>query len=115
MAAYLGETDEEKILDMSIPFFDNVIIELGYKLNYEAIVNYAGNSFFEKSWEVITDNNPFNVGEDMAKKRNLQQMGGLFSGMSIETVERSSPELSEDNAKELAALQLYEATVEGKS
>lgn len=43
---------------MSIVFFESVLIELGKKLNYDAIVNYAGNSFAEKSWDMITEANP---------------------------------------------------------
>lgn len=61
MAVYLGETDEDKIDNMSFLFFEDVVATLGKRLTYDAVVNYAGNSFFEKSWEVITENNPFNV------------------------------------------------------
>lgn len=70
---------------MSIPFFDGVLEALGYRLNYEAIVNYAGNSFCEKSWEMISDNNPFTV----KKKRHKDALGGLgslLSGRNIQVV-----------------------------
>ena len=43
---------------MSYLFFEDVIAELGRKLSYEAIVNYAGNSFCKDSWEMIMDSNP---------------------------------------------------------
>lgn len=46
---------------MSYVFFEDVLAELGHKLNYDAVVNYAGNSFCEKSWQMITDSNPFNI------------------------------------------------------
>ena len=34
---------------MSYVFFEDVLEELGHKLTYDAVVNYAGNSFCEKS------------------------------------------------------------------
>ena len=53
IAAHLGVVDEEQINNMSYVFFDVVLRELGYKLNFEAVVNYAGNAFCEKSWDMI--------------------------------------------------------------
>ncbi len=53
--------NEEQINSMSFVFFESVLTELGHKLNFDAVVNYAGNSFFEKSWQLIAENNPFNV------------------------------------------------------
>lgn len=43
---------------MSLLFFEKVLEELGKKLSYDAIVNYAGNSFCSKSWEMIEKANP---------------------------------------------------------
>lgn len=43
---------------MSIPFFNDVIKTLGKKVNYDAVVNYAGNSFAKDSWKMIQDANP---------------------------------------------------------
>lgn len=63
LAAHLGVVDEERINNMSYVFFDDVLRELGYRLNFEAIVNYAGNSFCEKSWDMIQKSNPFNVAD----------------------------------------------------
>lgn len=48
---------------MSYVFFEDVLEELGHKLNFEAIANYAGNSFMEKSWDIITEANPMMMGE----------------------------------------------------
>lgn len=64
IAAHLGVVDEEEINNMSYVFFNSVLEELGHKLSYDAIVNYAGNSFVEKSWDMIVDANPFNAGEE---------------------------------------------------
>lgn len=55
--------DEEQINNMSYIFFEDVLAELGHKLSYDAIVNYAGNSFVEKSWDMIMDSNPMLIGE----------------------------------------------------
>lgn len=46
---------------MSYLFFENVIEELGHKLVYDAVVNYAGNSFCENSWDMISENNPMSI------------------------------------------------------
>jgi len=43
---------------MSIPFFNNVLAMLGKRVNYDAVVNYAGNSFAKDSWKLIQDANP---------------------------------------------------------
>lgn len=58
IAVYLGETDETKIDGMSIPFFNNVLATLGKRVNYDAVVNYAGNSFAKDSWKLIQEANP---------------------------------------------------------
>ena len=76
IAAHLGVVDEERINDMSYVFFDDVLRESGYKLNYEAVANYAGNAFCEKSWDMIQKSNPFNVAE---ARSGSQAMGSLAS------------------------------------
>ena len=80
VAAHLGVVDEDKINNMSYVFFENVLDELGHKLSYDAIVNYAGNSFVEKSWDMIVDNNPFNVGGDgKMSNKQAQTFADFFS------------------------------------
>lgn len=61
VAAHLGVINEDEINNMSYVFFEDVLRELGYRLNYEAVVNYAGNSFCEKSWKMISESNPFSI------------------------------------------------------
>lgn len=58
VAVYLGETDEDKINGMSIPFFNSVVAMLGRRVNYDAVVNYAGNAFAKDSWKLIQEANP---------------------------------------------------------
>lgn len=70
MAVYLGEVDEERINNMSYLFFEDIVSMLGKKINYDAVVNYAGNSYFEKSWEVISESNPMR-----SKKETIDKTG----------------------------------------
>ena len=63
IATHLGVVDEEQINNMSYIFFNDVLEELGHKLSYDAVVNYAGNSFVEKSWDMIMEANPMNIGD----------------------------------------------------
>lgn len=58
MAVYLGETDEDKINNMSLVFFNSILAALGRRVNYDAISNYAGNSFAKDSWKMIQEANP---------------------------------------------------------
>ena len=71
IAAHLGIVDENAINEMSYLFFQDVLEELGYKLTYEAVVNYAGNSFCKDAWDIIIKNNPFSIesGEDAVMKK----------------------------------------------
>lgn len=67
MAVYLGVVNEEDINNMSIPFFNNVLGALGKRVNYDAIVNYAGNSFAKDSWEMIKEANPLTKPRKVSK------------------------------------------------
>lgn len=81
IAAHLGVVDEEQINDMSCVFFDDVLMELGYKLNFEAIANYAGNAFCEKSWDMIERSNAFNVMEQ--KTQAMTNLASFFGSSKI--------------------------------
>ena len=48
---------------MSIVFFNSVLTMLGKRVNYDAVVNYAGNSFAKDAWKTIRDANPLGVKE----------------------------------------------------
>ena len=58
IAVYLGETNEDKINDMSCPFFNDVLAALGKRVNYDAVVNYAGNACAKDSWKMIQEAHP---------------------------------------------------------
>lgn len=77
LAVYLGETDESKIDGMSIPFFNNVLAALGKRVNYDAVVNYAGNSFAKDSWKMIQEANP------MTKPKKIGNAFAELIGKSV--------------------------------
>ena len=85
MATHLGVVDEEQINNMSYLFFEDILTELGHKLTYDAIVNYAGNSFCDKSWDMITKNNPFNTENDEKGQSasTLKSLANFFSSSDV--------------------------------
>lgn len=92
MAVHLGIADENLINDMSFIFFEDVLAELGHKLIYDAVVNYAGNAFFAKSWEVISEHNPFNVGDGKRGNKAMQGLASLFnSGAAAAKTGKTNP------------------------
>lgn len=75
---------------MSYIFFEDVLTEIGYKLNFEAIANYAGNSFVEKSWEMIRDSNPLMVDPESARgggNSSQKKFADFFGGARVATKE----------------------------
>lgn len=64
---------------MSFVFFESVLSELGKKLNYDAIVNYAGNSFCEKSWDMIQEAYPMGGG----KKEGMNAVASFFDSAVV--------------------------------
>lgn len=64
---------------MSLLFFEDVLMELGKKLNYDAVTNYAGNSFCEKSWDMIQEANPMGSG----KKTGTNSVAAFFESATI--------------------------------
>ena len=85
IAAHLGVVDEEQINGMSFVFFDDVLTELGFKLNFEAVANYAGNSFCEKSWDLIQKSNPFHV-KNARSGGAMNSLAGFFGKSKITIV-----------------------------
>ena len=62
IATHLGVIDEEQIDNMSFNLFEDILDELGKKLNYEAVVNLAGNSFAKDAWKEIQKEFPLSSG-----------------------------------------------------
>ena len=80
---HLGTVNEEEINNMSYIFFEDVLAELGHKLTYDAIVNYAGNSFCEKSWDMIMKHNPFNISEGTQEDTALKGLASIFNSGNV--------------------------------
>ena len=72
---------------MSYLFFEDVLTELGHKLSYEAIVNYAGNSFCKDSWDMIVDSNPMTMDSNGRGHKQQQTLANFLGGARIATKE----------------------------
>ena len=89
VAVHLGVIDEQQLNEMSYVFFEDILTELGHKLTYDAIVNYAGNSFCEKSWDMITEHNPFNIMDEQGEKnKTMHDLAGFFESASATIVRK---------------------------
>ena len=77
--------DEEQINNMSYIFFEDVLAELGHKLSYDAIVNYAGNSFCKDSWDMIMDTNPMMMDEHGRGSKQQKTMADFLGSARIAT------------------------------
>ena len=64
---------------MSYVFFEDVLNELGHKQTYDAIVNYAGNGFVEKSWDMIVEHNPMNLTENGKSSNVMKNLVGFLN------------------------------------
>ena len=83
IAAHLGVVDEDAINNMRFVFFEDVLRELNQRLTYDAVVNYAGNAFFEKSWDVISEHHPFLLKDgkpEAQADKVMSQLANLFGG-----------------------------------
>lgn len=87
IATHLGVIDEEQINNMSYLLFESVLEELGRKLNYDAVVNYAGNSFCEKSWDMIMDSNPMMIDENGKTHRGKNDLVSFLGNARMATAD----------------------------
>ena len=70
---------------MSYMLFQDILTELGHKLSYEAIVNYAGNSFCKDSWDMIRDSNPMTMDENGRGSKQQQTLANFLGSARIAT------------------------------
>lgn len=70
---------------MSYIFFEDVLTELGHKLSYDAVVNYAGNSFCKDSWDMIQSTNPMTMDENGKSRKQQQTLADFLGGARIAT------------------------------
>ena len=95
IAAHLGIIDEDAILNMTFDWFNEVLEVLGEVVNYNAVVNYAGNSFCEKSWDMILDSNPMLKGQILTSdQRSWEQ---FFNTAKIRTITKGERKNGEAN------------------
>lgn len=80
VAAYLGCPHEEDVLNMSNLFFDGILDFIGRRLKYEAMANYAGNSYMKDAYKIIEDNYPLKA---ISKAEESSGVGALFKGIKI--------------------------------
>ena len=72
---------------MSYIFFKSILTELGHKLSYDAVVNYAGNSFCKDSWEMICNANPMSMDENGRATKQQQTIANFLGGARTATKE----------------------------
>jgi len=60
---------------MSYIFFQDILEQLGHRIAYDGISNYAGNSFVEKSWDMIMEHNPMTLIQEGGQKVTSQNRG----------------------------------------
>lgn len=77
---------------MSFIFFEDVLEQLGHKLTYDAVVNYAGNSFCEKSWDMISDNNPLSVASGGKASKAISALADIFNSADIKVIKKGEGE-----------------------
>lgn len=83
LMVHVGYT-ENQVNEMYYPTFHRVLGQLGRKLNYEAVVNYAGNSFMQKSWEMIEKANPLTpIQERGSTSAAMQNLVALLGGANM--------------------------------
>ena len=72
---------------MSYVFFEDVLTELGHKLSYDAVVNYAGNSFCKDSWDMIMDSNPLTMDEKGRGSKQQRTLADFLGGARMASPE----------------------------
>lgn len=102
VAVHLGVVDQREIDDMSYDWFTDVLDVLGEVVNFSAIVNYAGNAFVEKSWDMILDNNPMLKG--VAPTAEERQMAAFF--------DTSNAKVIKSKGEGIGGLSLFEGRIE---
>lgn len=86
---------------MSYLFFEDILAELGQKLSYEAVSNYAGNSFCKDSWDMIQKANPFKEDQNGQTGNRAATMSIVqeFAKANVKVIKRKSWK-DEGNGKE---------------
>lgn len=95
LAARCGVVSEDEILNMSYDWFTDMLDVLGEFINYDAVINYAGNAFCEKSWDMIMDSNPLLKGQILTSEQRTWE--NFFNTATIRTISREERKNGEAN------------------
>lgn len=70
IALHLGECDEDKILEMRLPFFNDILAELSVYLNFQSLTSILANPYASEGYKIVQDANPINYKiEDTTKPK----------------------------------------------
>lgn len=95
LAAYCGIVNEDEILNMSYDWFTDMLDAMGEFVNYQAVVNYAGNAFCEKSWDMIMDSNPILKGQILTSDQRSWE--NFFNTAEIRTISKGEKQRAKEN------------------
>lgn len=76
---------------MSIVFFNSVLTTLGKRVNYDAVVNYAGNSFAKDAWKTIQEANP------LVKQKKKHAFDDMFNSIAMPKTKTVPKELAKSD------------------
>ena len=68
---------------MSYVFFREVLKQLGRKLDYMAIVNYAGNAFCKDSGDMIEAANPMNISSGHGRTKSQKTLLSILESPDV--------------------------------
>ena len=101
MAARCGVVSEDEILNMSYDWFTDMLDVLGEFINYDAVINYAGNAFCEKSWDMIMDSNPLLKGQILTSEQRTWE--NFFNTATIRTISREERKITRTHILSLSS------------
>ena len=84
VALYLHVLPDEVRDKMSYVDYQDMIKEIGIKINYESVSNLLGNSYAENAGEAINSAHPFNYKDikELKPQRMTREMAMKFLGQS---------------------------------
>ena len=75
IALYVGEIDENKILEITYPFYTSLITEIGCKLRFDSVSNLLGNGGAGSSVaEIVEKHNPFTYKEHKLERLTMANL-----------------------------------------
>ena len=74
----------DEVREMTYIDYNDIVNEIGIKINYESISNLLGNGYVSGAGKIVNDASPFNFKEESQKKpqRMTKEMAMAFMGQS---------------------------------